>query len=73
MSSGTGKDPGGDAALGGAAALLTAYGLLVVLVDLVADKELVPHQEWVTFALLVALIVIGGVVGTLYAAQSRRR
>jgi hypothetical protein len=65
--------PGLDAAVAGGATLLTLYGLLVIVADLVAHAELVPHSGFQLAGIMVACLLVGAVVGGGVGKASARR
>ena len=70
MSAGSG---GGvfEAAVMGGALLMTLWGLVVVVADLVFGREAVPHSQTGTVAILVALAVVGGFLGAAAGKRGR--
>lgn len=61
-----------DAPVAGGALLLTLFGLVVILADLVAGVELVPHSGLATAGIMIGCLLLGGVLGGGAARASRR-
>lgn len=63
MSNNTGMGAGLEGAVAGGALMLTLYGAVVVVLSGFLGIELVPHSETLVAGILIALGVIGGVLG----------
>ena len=72
MSSSKGLGPGIEGSVAGAALLLTLYGVAILFGSSVLDEEWVPSSEGLTGAILIALIVVGGVMGAGVASRTDR-
>ena len=71
MSSSGGLGPGLEGGVAGASVFLTLYGVVILIASSVFDAELVPHGRGLTGLILVALIVVGAVVGAGVATARR--
>ncbi len=72
MSSNPGLGPGPEGGVAGAAVALTLYGVAILVGSAVLGEEWVPHSDGLTGAILIALLVIGGVVGAGVASRADR-
>ena len=61
-----------DAPVAGGALLLALYGLLVIVVDVVLDKELVPHSGLAVAGIMIGCLLVGGVLGAGAGRAGRR-
>jgi cell division protein FtsX len=61
-----------DGPVAGAAILLSLYGLLVVAVDLIADKSLVPDDSLLVAGIILGCLVVGAVLGAIGSSVSDR-
>ena len=61
-----------DGVVAGAALVLTLYGLVAILVDVVADQELVSHNALVVAGVMVGCLLVGAVLGGIAASRSDR-
>ncbi|HWG94318.1 MAG TPA: hypothetical protein VNU66_08860 [Mycobacteriales bacterium] len=65
--------PGLDAAVAGATLVLTVYGLVVILADLLFHAELIPHSGFQLAGIMVACLVVGAVLGGGAGKAAARR
>ncbi len=61
-----------DGPVAGAAILLSLYGLLVISVDLVADKSLVPENSLAVAGIILGCLLVGAVLGAIGSSVSDR-
>lgn len=61
-----------DAPVAGAALVLTLYGLLVIVADLLFGAELVPHSGLAVAGIMIGCLLVGAVLGGGAARASRR-
>ncbi len=61
-----------DAPVAGAALLLTLYGLVVIVTDLLFHTELVPHSGIAVAGIMIGCLLVGAVLGGGAARASRR-
>ena len=52
-----------DAPVAGAALVLTLYGLVVIIADLLFHVELVPHSGLAVAGIMIGCLLVGGVLG----------
>lgn len=67
-----GTGSGLDAAVAGATVLLTLYGLLAIVLDLLFHAELVPESSVAVLGIMLGCLVVGGLLGAFVGAAAAR-
>lgn len=63
---------GVDGPVAGATLLLALYGALVIVVDLVLGRKLLPHSGLGVAGIILGCLLVGGAVGALAANRADR-
>jgi hypothetical protein len=63
---------GVDGLVAGGALLLALYGLVVIVVDLISDKKLLPDNALAVAGIIIGFLVVGAIVGGIVASRSDR-
>ena len=66
MTSQTPYVPPKDGGMMGAALGVTVYGLVIVLVSLITEKDIVPRTPLLAVGLLIGTAIVGAVLGMIY-------
>jgi hypothetical protein len=63
---------GVDGLVAGGALLLALYGLVVIAVDLVSNKKLLPDNALAVAGIIIGFLVVGAIIGGVLASRSDR-